>query len=179
MRKIKAAGIVCAAALVMLLWGLGGTEAFLQTHTRNVDNEFTPGSVSCTVEETFEGGVKENVRLRNTGNTDCYLRATVTVLWGDGAGNVLAITPEAGRDYAISFNSADWFIRDGIWYCPTSVAPDACTPVLVTQCTQIGQSPQAGYSLLVQITADAIQSSPARAAEEAWNVRIADGIVTG
>ena len=61
--------LVLVAALVA-----GGTLAYLFTNTNPVVNEFTPASVDCAVTEEFDGTVKKNVNVTNTGETDAYIR---------------------------------------------------------------------------------------------------------
>ena len=177
-KKGAGAGLLCAVLLTLCV--AGGTTAFLQTRSQQVENVFSPGRVSCAVEEDFHDGVKQNVTIRNTGNTESYLRAAVMVTWSDGEGNVLPQLPVEGQEYSITYNTDDWLFRDGIWYCAAPVAPGEAAPVLVAQCIQNGESPSEGYAPFVQILGDAIQSKPARAVQESWGVSLdSDGRIGG
>lgn len=62
------------SVLVLIFAAVGVTVAYLQTQTEPLENQFTPAKVSCKVEETFDGNVKSNVTIRNTGDTDAFIR---------------------------------------------------------------------------------------------------------
>ena len=180
--RMSRTALVLAAVVLVLGAAIGGTVAWLATHTPGLTNTFTPGEVKCTVEETFENGVKSDVKIKNTGNTDAYIRAKVVVTWKDAAGNVYGgATPVEVTDYEISYNATDWSAVGDYWYCTQSVAPDATnnlTPVLINSASPVeGKAPE-GYALSIEILAEAIQSSPASAVQEAWGVTIANGSVT-
>lgn len=161
-------------SLVLLAVGLTSTSlAFLIDQTPAVVNKFDPGEVTASITEDFDKSVKENVSVQNTGNTDAYIRAKVVVTWQDSEGNIYAQAPVAGEDYTIEYNNNDWVSKAGYWYCKTAVAPGASTPVLVDRCEQLTQEPN-DYHLVVEILADAIQSTPATAVESAWSVTVGD-----
>ena len=69
--------LVLAMVVVMLACTVGGTVAYLTTKTADVVNTFTPAKVTCAVDETFSGTTKTDVKIKNTGNTDAWIRATV------------------------------------------------------------------------------------------------------
>ncbi len=170
--RMSRTALVLAAVVLVLGAAIGGTVAWLAANTPGLTNTFTPGEVKCTVEETFDGKTKQNVKIKNTGNTDAYIRAKVVVTWKDAAGNVYGgATPVEGTDYTISYNADDWSAVDGYWYCTQPVAPDApnnLTPVLINSASPVeGKAPE-GYALSIEILAEAIQSSPASAVQEAW-----------
>ena len=76
-------------AIIMLIGAvIGSTVAFLITNTGPVENKFAYASVSCAVEETFDGSTKEKVQIKNTGSTDAYIRATYVVTWKDAAESI-------------------------------------------------------------------------------------------
>lgn len=180
--RMSRTALVLAAVVLVLGAAIGGTVAWLATNTPGLTNTFTPGEVKCTVEETFDGTTKQNVKIKNTGNTDAYIRAKVVVTWKDRDGNVYGgATPVEVTDYTISYNAGDWRQVGDYWYCTQSVAPDATnnlTPVLIRSARPVeGKAPE-GYALSIEILAEAIQSSPASAVQEAWDVTIEDGKVT-
>ena len=172
--------LVCLVMLVAVT--VGGTLAYLMTSTPAVENEFTPAKVSCSVEEDpFDGTTKTNVQIRNTGNTEAYIRATVVVTWKNDKGEVYAATPQKDTDYTITFNSNnDWFEgNDGFWYHLKEIAPcthvgvqehNGCmTSVLINSCSPVvGNAPE-GYYLSVEIVASAIQSAPDRVVTNEWS----------
>lgn len=161
--------------LLVALLGAGTTLAFLSTGTQEAENVFTPGEVTCEVEENFDGTVKTNVAVTNTGNTDAYIRAAVVATWvrtDGGSREVLAKKPVEGTDYSISFNETDWTQgTDGYWYCKKPVAAGASSAVLIQRCEQTAEGPD-GCVLSVEIIASAVQASPTSVVEQQWNVTV-------
>ena len=159
--------VLLLAALVVIAMGVvGGTVAYLVTKTDPVVNTFTPGEVSCKIDETFDGTTKSNVYVTNTGNTNAYIRAAIIVTWKDAAGNIAATVPAKGTDYTLELNETDWVEHDGYYYYKGSVAPNAQTEKLIKTCTDLRSN--GDYTLCVEILADAIQSSPDSAVTQAW-----------
>ena len=165
----RKAPVALVAILVLLCCAVAGTVAFLIDSTGPVTNTFTPASVTTQVEEEFNGTTKSDVKIKNTGNTDAFIRAAIVVNWADQDGNVYPVGPAAGTDYSIGIGTG-WTARnDGYYYYNTSVAETASTTVLINTCEPTGVCPGGEqYKLQVTILADAIQSSPASAAQEAW-----------
>ena len=176
--------VALVAILVLLCCAVAGTVAYLVTSTDPVTNTFTPASVTTQVEEEFDGTTKSNVRIKNTGNIDAYIRVAVIVNWADDKGNVSG-TPVKDSDYVMDLNidtgtttNAPWFKgSDGYYYCKTAVksvkqdTKDCYTPVLIKSCIKAtGAQAPAGYDLQVTILADGIQSEPSNAVAEAWKV---------
>lgn len=177
--RMSRTALVLAAVVLVLGAAIGGTVAWLATNTPGLTNTFTPGEVKCTVEETFDGKTKSGVQIKNTGNTDAYIRAKVVVTWKDAAGNVYGgATPAEGTDYTISYNASGWTQVGDYRYCTQPVAPNGLTPKLISEAKPVDGKAPAGYALSIEILAEAIQSSPASAVQEAWGVTIANGSVT-
>lgn len=174
--------VALVAILVLLCCAVAGTVAYLVTSTGPVTNTFTPASVTTQVEETFDGTTKSDVQIKNTGNIDAYIRAAVIVNWADENGNVYGgATPEARKDYNISYNESDWFQgSDGYWYYTKPVAPnDGLTDILIKSCAPAANMAPEGYDLQVTILADGIQSVPADAVQQAWPaVQVSGGQLT-
>ena len=151
--------IITLLALVLLLTlVITGTVAFLATGTNSIVNTFTPSHVTTQVVETLDGNTKSDVMIKNTGDTDAYIRATYVVNWVDYEGKIYAAQPVAGTAYTVSVNETDWTQgAGGYYYCNTSIAPDGLTPVLVNSITPNNTAPD-GYTLQVTIIAEGIQS---------------------
>jgi len=162
----KPLALIISLSLILVV-AIVGTIAYLQTQTTEVKNTFEPGKVSCAINETFENNVKTNVTVTNTGNTDAFIRAAVVVTWQDGNGNVYRTKPVAGTDYSIEFGS-DWTLNGDYYYYNAAVAPSAATTNLIVTAQPLVAGPAGGYTLHIEILADAIQSSPTDAAQEAW-----------
>ena len=172
--------LAALVALVLIIGAVvGGTLAYLAARTDAIVNTFNPAKVDIMVEENFDGSTKKDVKIKNTGDTEVYIRATYVVTWKDAAGNVYPEQPQSGVDYNISHNlEQGWFYYNGYYYYTAPVAPLASTGVLIDLCTPVtGRAPE-GYTLSVNVLASAIQSVPAEAVGEAWGVSIAPGSVT-
>lgn len=188
--------ILAASLLLAVCLTVGITAAWLRTDTASRKNTFTLAKVSCEVEETFDGTVKKDVSIRNTGTADAYIRAAIIVTWmKDGAAaeqTVSSVVPQLNKDYTLQFaENSGWIqLEDGYWYYTESVPFGESTAQLIDSCTLLeGAEAPEGYRLAVEIIASAIQSSPAKVAEENWRVKIdengtiirllADGEVAG
>lgn len=164
-------------AIIMLIGAvIGSTVAYLITKTGSVENKFTYASVSCKVEENFNGSTeKKNVRITNTGSTNAYIRATYVVNWLDAQGNIVASVPE-GYSYTLTENPDSKWTKgnDGYFYYLSPVAPGESTLGSLLTCT-VTYPDNPKYRLSVEIIATAIQSTPAKAVTEAWGVTPASG----
>ena len=163
--------VALVALLVLLCCTVAGTLAYLVTSTAPVTNTFTPASVTTEVVETFANGVKSDVKIKNTGNIDAYIRAAVIINWADANGNVSA-TPVKDGDYVIKYDSSNTWKKIGdYWYYTKPVAADSLTEkALIESCTPVAGKAPEGYDLQVTILADGIQSEPLTAIKEAWHV---------
>lgn len=171
----KKVSLLLVSLVLIAAIAVGSTVAFIATSTEPITNIFNPANVTIDIDEKIENGVKTDVKVKNTGNTDAFIRAQIVVTWKDADGNVSATKPVEDTDYTMTLNEADWFQgTDGFYYCTKSVAPDApnnLTPVLIKECKKVdGVTPPEDYDLSVEIIASGIQSTPASAVEEAWKV---------
>lgn len=144
----------------------GGTVAWLTQTTQTENNNFSYGTVSCAINESFNGTTKSNVTVTNTGNTPAYIRAACIVNWVDAQGNIAANVP---ADYTYSSIPGDGWIagNDGYYYYNGVVAPDATTTGSLLTCTST--HPAGGeYTLSVKVIASAVQATPNTAVNEAW-----------
>lgn len=169
-------------AVVMLIGAVvGSTVAFLVTETAPVENKFTYASVSCAVSETFNGATKEKVQIKNTGTTDAYIRATYVVNWLNKDGSIAPVpqgTIPNGYTLSISENPDNAWTKgtDGYFYYLTPVAPGGLTDGSLVNCTvTYPQGVEPEYILSVEILATAVQSTPAKAVQEAWGVTPVSG----
>lgn len=158
-------------AIVMIAGAaIGSTVAYLVTSTRAVANSFTYAKVSCAVAETVTSDSKSEVKVKNTGSTDAYIRAAYVVNWIDAEGKVLPAAPE-GCSYELTPNPDGKWTQgeDGYYYYWTPVAPEESTEGSLVNCR--ASVPQgSGYKLSVEILATAVQSKPVKAVQEAWGV---------
>ena len=193
MKKVlnKKSMLITSVALLFLV-AVGTTLAYVFTQTDPVENKFNPSKVSCAVVENGDssentanvvetGNSKTNVQIKNTGDTDAYIRAAVVVNWMSADGKkVWATKPVAGADYMITFNLSDgWVLGSDGYYYYTKAVPavdeaatsndETLTGVLINEAKLIGDAP-AGYYLSIEIVASAIQADGmgATSAQDAW-----------
>ena len=174
-RKKKVNVAVIAVLFLCIIAGtVGGVYAYLTAKTDPISNEFVPAKVSCLVEEDFAEGVKSNVKVRNTGNIDAYIRAVVVATFVSEDGKVLATAPKESVDYFIQWGDDGWIKgQDGYWYHTKPVKPEETTVPLIESAYEL--SVPDGYRLHLQILATGVQSDPAIAVQEAWGVSVNNG----
>lgn len=171
----KSTVLLTSLALLMAIL-VGTTTAFLIATSEPVTNIFNPATVTSDVEESFENDVKSNVKIKNTGNTEAYIRATFVVTWKDNQNrNVYGTAPVEGTDYIITLNQNGWFKgSDEFYYYKQPVAAGSSTAVLINSCAPVAGKTPVGYGLNVEILSSAIQSTPTSVVASQWGVTVAD-----
>ena len=186
--------IIIASVMLLLLATVGTTLAYIFTETKPVENTFNPSKVSCAVVEnngtpvtgsvTNTGNIKENVQIKNTGDTDAYIRVAVVVNWASADGSCVWAQKPADNDYEITYNlNGDWFDGgDGFYYYSKTISPEELTTILINEAKQLKSAPQTPdgiqYYLSIEIVASAIQSTPETVVAEQWGVTVNDGVIT-
>ena len=180
-QKAKRVGSGFVLLILAAVLAIGGTLAYIIANTVSVENKFTPGEVRCEVLEDFDKITKSNVRIKNTGNTAAYIRATYVVTWQKDDGTVNGKMPVVGTDYTIEFaENSGWKLIGDYWYYTSPVAAGDETEVLIASCKLAeGAAVPKGYHLSVEIIASAIQSEPASVVAEKWHVAVDNGEITG
>lgn len=163
--------VALVALLLLLCCTVAGTLAYLVDKTPEVKNTFTPAHVSTAVDETFENGVKSDVKIQNTGDIPAYIRAAVIINWADKDGNVYGgAVPEKGTDYTEPVLQDGW-IKVGDYYYYTSAVPaDGFTGTLFAPIKQLTTCKDTNYGLQITILADGIQSVPDTVVKDVWKV---------
>lgn len=173
---------------VLLLAGVAGTFAWLSV-TGVLVNEFGFGSVVPSVDEKLDNNMKSDVAVKNSGSAPAYLRVAVDIYWQDQDGARLWDEPGAGTDYTIEWgkvsnasttNNASSWVRstDGFYYWTSSVAPMGKTDVLIKSVSEKKvDDKNHDKNLVVDISTQAIQSTPDDAVKEAWGCKVEDGVL--
>lgn len=167
------AAVLLLSMILLIGIAVGTTVAFLVARTEPIKSTFEYAKVSCEVT-----GSKENVQIKNTGNTAAYIRATYVVTWRDGNRNVAVSVPD-GYSYTLTENSGNNWKKgtDGYFYYTSPIVPGNSTlDSLLTCNVTYPDNPE--YTLSVEILAEAIQSEPAEAVQQAWGATIVDGKLT-
>ena len=172
--------VICLILLLMI--SVGGTIAFVVTHTSEIRNTFTESVVKCEVDETFKDNVKSNVSIKNTGDTTAYIRAFVNVTWMNESKQVVAsVSPKEKTDYEINYSTSGWIKgSDGYYYYSLPVQPNNKTSVLINSCEllETASAPD-GYYLSVEIVCSAIQSTPVSVVSDIWHVQLSGDEIVG
>lgn len=161
--------LLLTAVILLLAATVGGTVAYLFTSTGSVVNTFEPSKVVPEIKENFNGSVKNNVFIWNSGNVDAYIRAAVVVNWKDEETG--ALKPIAASDYQMTIPADKGWIEenDGFYYYSTAIKPsqeepeqagtEYSTKVLLTNCKLADDvTPPDGYKLHVEVLTQAIQA---------------------
>lgn len=167
--RVYRTAVLLIAVLLLISTAVGSTAAFLVTKTEPVVEAFAYAQVSCQVTDTLA--------VQNTGTAQAYIRASYAVNWLDGDGNIAAAAPEDYSCDLVDPPQGAWVEGgDGYFYYPDPVDPGDETPSLLTCSVSYPENPK--YTLSVEVVAEAIQSNPAEAAEDAWGVTVSNGELT-
>lgn len=163
------------ATAVLLALAIGGTVAWLSTKDAPITNTFNPSKVACEVTENFNGKVKSNVNVENTGDTEAYIRVKLVTYRTNDQGQHIG-----GTASLPNFTLGKGWVKYGDYYYYTlPVAPkekpeaDLISSITLESYTDVDGGHQA-----IDVMAEAIQSEPARAVGQAWGVSISQGSVT-
>lgn len=154
----KPAALLLSLALILTAV-LGATAAYLTTRSDGITNTFTPAAVTCKVQETLNGTGKV-ITVQNTGDADAYIRVALVATWQDSSGNVYIKAP-ASSAYTVT-RGTGWVKSGDYYYCRTAVAAKngstvSATPDAITVTAAANVTPPAGYSLHVEVLAEAVQ----------------------
>lgn len=198
-KNMKKKALLTMSVALLLFVAVCTTLAYIFTKTEPVENTFNPSKVSCAVVENGSatentdsivetGKTKKNVQIKNTGDTDAYIRVAVVINWMSEDGTkVWATKPVEGTDYSINWafddteNPTAWDPgSDGYYYYKNSVVPNGgVTEILITEAKVLKEAPQEGYDLSIEIVASAIQAKPTSVVTSQWGVTVAnDGTIS-
>ena len=147
---------------VLLSAAVGVTVAYIVDRTPDVENTFKPSRVAC---EVIKEDGNDVYTVKNTGDTDAYIRVAVVVNWKNGS-NVYAQAPQFDVDLG-----ANWGLgKDGHYYYIKPVAGGAQIPETLTVRSN-SVAPSNEYELVVEVYASAIQATSA--AVDQWSNGVA------
>lgn len=174
-RRGRQAALVAALALI-LVFAVGATTAFLLTQTSSVENTFTPSHVSCSVTEDFNGTTKSNVNVTNTSDIPAYVRVKLVTYRVNDQGQHIGGTAEIPE-----FKPGTNWVKNGEYYYYTLPVQPNQEPAkdLISSIQLTGSYNDAdGGKQVIEVMAEAIQSTPAEAVGKAWGVSISEGSVS-
>ena len=169
LRTVRVTAIVMATVLLLAL-AIGGTVAWLSTESAPITNTFTPSKVTCEVTENFDGAVKSDVNVKNTGDIDAFIRVKLVTYRTNDAGDHIGGTAKLP-----SFKLGDnWVEYDGYYYYKLPVkAGDKPKTNLTDSMPLTGSyNDTDGGKQAIDVMAEAIQSVPKDAVQAAWGLSI-------
>ena len=171
---MKRSLVLVVSLLALLLVVAGGTLAWL-TAQDSVSNTFTPAHVSCEVTEKFDGETKSSVNVKNTSDIDAFIRVKLVTYRVNDAGQ--RIGGKAGIPDFIP--GTNWVEHDGFYYYTLPVAPGAtpATDLIDSITLESSYGDADGGKQVIEVMAEAIQSQPDRAVQQAWNVTVSNGML--
>ena len=177
MKNKKKTIIILLIAIIVTI--IAGTIAYhMVLNSRK--NTFEQGFIKTEIIENFNSGnnIKENVLIKNTGNTPMYVRASILYLFENSDGQILDEKPVKDTDYTINFSSSsNWILsNDGYYYYKLPIEPGSNTDILIDNCKQIKEYDNKTF--IVDIIVQGIQSNPSKAVIDAWGVDVKDDKIT-
>lgn len=157
------------AMILIGFLGVNKTQAWLLAKTGEKNNHFTVGTLYHEIEEEFDGVLKKNVAVTNTGETDAFVRVMVIPQWLDKSGTTI-LGLETTDTFEAEYNEEDWFLKEGFWYYRHLVTSGDATAVLVKS-AQPKNNLDERYKNKVfnlQVVTQSVQGTPLEAVKELW-----------
>ncbi len=167
--KFKKKTMVVLLLLAALIVGV--SIAYLKSKS-GIENAFELGDIQTEISESFDGEVKKDVKVKNTGGGDAYIRCKISVYYEIQDGDATSISKNApiqGVDYRLVLTnnfSDNWFRINDVYYYKKPVKSGEETAVLIDECKEL--KPKSKEKLVVDISAQAIQTNPEEAVTDAW-----------
>lgn len=169
LRAGRVTAIVMATVLLLAL-AIGGTVAWLSTEDTPITNTFLPSKVACKVTEKFNGTVKSDVNVQNTGNIDAFIRVKLVTYRTNNQDQHIGGTADLPK-FTLG---ADWVKYGDYYYYKKPVEPNQKPATNLTdRMTLTGSyNDTDGGKQAIDVMAEAIQSVPEEAVKAAWGLSI-------
>ena len=178
---------IIAAIALLAVAAVGLTLAFMFKKANTV-NTLTPAKVSCTVFEKLDdkeisgaaaavGQEKSDIRVKNTGNINEYLRVRLVSYFVDGEGNISGSAASVFPQ--ITLNDGWIAGAEHTYYYTKPIKPNDETPILCQPFTLLQKQTSDGTKIyqVVEVFAEAVQAEPVAAVNAAWNATVSDGAI--
>ena len=170
-RRGRATAMLLATVMLFAL-AVGGTIAWLIDKDSPLVNTFDPSKVTCEVQEKFDGKVKSDVNVKNTGDIDAFIRVKLVTYRTNDQGQHIG-----GTASLPAFTLGTGWVKYGDYYYYTlPVAPkekpeaDLISSITLESYTDVDGGHQA-----IDVMAEAIQSVPEDAVKAAWGADFSIG----
>ena len=177
-------------ALILVVALATSVCAYMFRKSQTVANIFKPAVVKCEIHEGFDQKTKSEITVENTGNIDAYIRVRLVFHWEDSKGNVVGWNMTPPSFTCFTGNGENWIqgTDSYTYYYKVAIAPGESTTDLlktnikmepvVKEETAGGTTVKFYYYPVVEVLAEAVQSLPDNAVNEAWGVTAANGTIT-
>ncbi len=175
LKKLFSGRMAIVSSIVALLL-VGATVAYLFSVGQEIVNKFEPGSVDVKVIESTSSDTKTEIMLTNTGTAKAFLRASIVTYYVDEDKNVIGSIP--ARLGTFNLNTGWEEGSDGYYYYIKPVDPNggatnnlfasSSDKITLTPVEQEINGEKVTYYQVVEVFAEAIQSAPKEAVQEAW-----------
>lgn len=171
-RRGRATAMLLATVMLFAL-AVGGTIAWLTDKDRPLVNTFDPSKVTCEVQEKFDGKVKSDVNVKNTGDIDAFIRVKLVTSRTNDAGQHIGGTA-ALPQFTLG---ANWVEYNGYYYYTLPVAPGDKPATKLTDSMTLTENydDADGGHQSIDVMAEAIQSVPEAAVKAAWGTGFSIG----
>lgn len=178
MNKKRLISLIVVLALVAAL--IPAVYAYMIHKSQTVANNFIPGKVTCDIDEKMVDSIKTEIKVKNTGNVDAYIRVRLVFHWEDSKGYPVArnMVPE-------TVNCNDGWLEDEdeyTYYYIDRVAPGESTPNLLEvpftmdAVKELVSGVNYYYYPVMEVLAEAIQADgkdgDKPAVTDAWGVTV-------
>lgn len=174
----KIIGIVAVIFIVINLF-VFGTISYLNKINKK-QNEFILGTIEPQILQDYdeENNIKENIKIKNIGNSPIYVRATIVYYFVNSNNQIIKDLPTLDADYSIIFSSSDNWIKskDGYYYYKLVLNPDEKTDNLIDKYIDINND--INKKVMIDVVVQAIQTYPSSAVEDAWGVNVVDNKIS-
>ena len=195
-KRIKLSTVLVIAAALALVTAIGGTIAWLTTHSEGLTNTFTPATISGEVKETFNNpfNTKNNVYIQNTSDVPVYVRVALVPTWVMEENNKFVPVAEPVGNDDVIIDTKEWksFVpaadsnwvkgNDGYYYYkkPLAAADKTDDTDLTENLFNTAEAKENDpYHMNLQVLLQMIQAEPASAVTQAWGVTVnADGTIS-
>ena len=172
-KKVGKNKLLIIVTLILISSALVGTIAYLFDYYGKV-NGFELGVVKTEIVEDLNSGSGErsNISIKNIGNVQNYIRASVLLYFENNNGEIISVEPVEGKDYSIEYFTSNnqELSTDGYYYYKIPVNPNETTDVLIENFKIATQYED--KKLILDIVTQAIQAEPITAVEDAWAVSL-------
>lgn len=167
-RLIKISAIIGCLILLLSL-NSNSTVAWLQSGEATVINRFSGSRVRCEVLQDFDPATNsvKDVKIRNTGDLSAYVRVRLIVYRKNVHGQIVGAIAQMP-----TFTVGQGWIKheDGYYYFTVPVNQTETTKPLISQ-MNLASYPDGEYQTF-EVLAEALQSFPQDAIQDAWRVEI-------